>query len=379
MGTSGLTAQAYGAKDDIAIRRIFIQSLGLALIAGFILILLRKPLGELFLAIMSPETSTASLAKKYFQITMFGAPALLTVTSMSGWFLGMQNTVRPMIIAIGVNLLNMTLSILLVFVFKLGFIGVAYGTMISNWLGAIVAILLALPLLPQRRWKISFSSLFNTSELKRFMSVNTDILLRSACIIAVTMGVNSIGARMGNETLAANAVMMQFFHIFSYFMDGIAFTGEALCGRFAGAKDEALLKRCIKYLCTWGAAIAIIFFIIYLLFGRVFAGWITSDATVIEAVNQYYLWVILIPPLTVGAFIFDGIFIGLTATRRMLTATLSAAIIFFAVCYLRIYPTLHISFPDNDLLWIAFLSYLVARGLLLAIMTPQIVKLKQPS
>ena len=201
----------------------------------------------------------------------------------------------------------------------------------------------------------------------RFFRVNTDILLRSACIMAVSVAMTALGARLGPLTLAANAVMLQFFHTFSYFMDGLAFTGEALCGRFAGAGDRPMLHRCVRRLLLWGLMLTILFTFLYSIGARPVAALLTSQNEVVAQVGRYWYWVGAIPLVSVWAFIFDGVYIGLTATRRMLVATFAAAATFFAVSLAS--PAFTV-----DILWSAFLGYLFVRGVALALMAPNTLK-----
>jgi MATE family multidrug resistance protein len=368
MGSSGLTAQAFGSGDKLAMRRLFSQASALGLGCGLAILLLQYPLAQLLLAVMQPDTDVAPLASRYFHIAVCGAPALLATMAMQGWMLGMQNTMRPMIVSIAVNIINILLSILFVFPLKMGFEGIALGTLCANWAGMLLALTLCRRFFPKEKLWVGWKELFTGGGMKRMFRINSDIFFRSACIMIVTMAVTAIGSRLGALTLATNAVMMQFFHIFSYFMDGLAFTGEALCGRYYGANDMTMLRRCITHLMGWGAVVMIAFLIVYTLFSNTFAALITSDMAVIANIRNYDLWLTLIPPITVAAFIFDGIFIGLSATRQMLVATATAAIAFFAVALVNITDShLAISIPSNDRLWAAFLTYLFLRGAILGI------------
>lgn len=368
MGSSGLTAQAFGRGDSYAIKRLFSQSTLLGIACGVVLMLLQLPLCMLLIAVMSPSPEVEPLAREYFHIVVCGAPALLATMAMQGWMLGMQNTVRPMMLSIGVNVMNIILSLLFVFLFKMGFIGIPLGTLCANWIGMVWGIALCRRFFPKERLWVGLDGVRKGGGLKRLFRINSDIFFRSACIMAVSVAVTAIGSRLGALTLATNAVMMQFFHIFSYFMDGIAFTGEALCGRFAGAKDWVMLRKSIRQLLVWGSGFMVAFLVIYSFGYCLFASLITSDVEVVANVENYALWLILIPPITVSAFVFDGIFIGLTATRQMLAATFAAAAVFFVVAVVGVDAGApHIILPDNDRLWMAFLAYLLARGVILGV------------
>lgn len=377
MGTSGLTAQAFGAGDTSMIRRLLMQSIILGLVIGTLLIALRAPLGSLLISLMAPDTEIAPLASSYFHTILWGAPPMLATLAILGWMLGMQTTVGPMIVSIGTNLLNIALTVALVFGARWGFHGIALGTTTANWIGLIWALWLARRIMPDHKLWHRGDLVIQSDVMRRFFKVNGDIFFRSACVMLVSATVTATGSRIGALTLACNAVMMQFFSIFSYFMDGIAFTGEALCGRFAGEKNTIMLRHTIKALLMWGGIIMCVFTIAYWHGYSLFASFITNRPDVIAMVHQYSLWIKLIPPLTVGAFIFDGIFIGLTATRKMLIATAIAAIIFFTIAFVNIAAHgMTITLPDNNRLWIAFLSYLLARGVILGMLTPTVARLK---
>ena len=321
MGTTGLTAQAYGARDNDECRKLLVRACALGLIIGVVILLLHIPIRWLLLLLISPEGQVADYAADYFNICIWGAPALLFNMAVMGWFLGVQNTVVPMIISVSVNIVNIILSLCFVFLFDMGFEGVAYGMMISNWVGVGIAILYVLKFYEWRFPKICRTDILQLSDMGRFFKINTDIMFRSACIMSVSLTVTSIGAQLGALTLAANAIIMQFFILFSYFMDGFAFAAEALSGKFVGARDLQNLKRVINRLLLWALGVASVFTIIYIGGYKFIVSFITNEENVIATVDKYSLWLKLIPLVTVAAFIYDGIYIGLTATRQILIAT----------------------------------------------------------
>ena len=369
MGTTGLTAQAFGADDAVALRTVFSRAVTLGAAIGTLLLLLMYPLREMLLTLISPDEPIRALASRYYTIVLMSAPALLATNAVQGWLFGMQTTLIPMTVAIATNVINIAISLTMVLIFHTGFIGVAIGTLSANWLGLLLALILARRKAGGKLW-IPFRDVFTDREgLGRFFRVNSDIFLRSAAIMAVSLGVTAIGSRLGALTLAANAVMMQFFNFFSFFMDGLAFTAEALTGRFAGARDFGMLRRSRNALLWWSAAIAALFFGIYCFAPDPIVALITDSPTVRADIRNYYLWLTLIPPLTVAAFIFDGFYIGLTATRTMLAATAVSALLFFGICFIH---TDGIALPDNGRLWTAFLAYLAGRGTILAALSPRV-------
>lgn len=374
MGTTGLTAQAYGARDNDECRKLLVRACALGLIIGVVILLLHIPIRWLLLLLISPEGQVADYASDYFNICIWGAPALLFNMAVMGWFLGVQNTVVPMIISVSVNIVNIILSLCFVFLFDMGFEGVAYGTMISNWVGVGIAILYVLKFYEWRFPKICRTDILQLSDMGRFFKVNTDIMFRSACIMSVSLTVTSIGAQLGALTLAANAIIMQFFILFSYFMDGFAFAAEALSGKFVGARDLHNLKRVINRLLLWALGVASVFTIIYIGCYKFIVSFITNEENVIATVDKYSLWLKLIPIVTVAAFIYDGIYIGLTATRQMLIATFLSAMAFLSICFIHPFGGNLIDLPQNHTLWIAFLTYLLLRGVMLGFYTKRLLK-----
>lgn len=369
MGTTGITAQAFGANDTAALRTVFSRAVTLGAAIGLLLVLLLYPLRETLLTLIAPEEPIRGLASRYYTIVLMSAPALLATNAVQGWLFGMQTTLIPMIVAIATNVINIATSLTLVLVFQTGFIGVAVGTLAANWLGLLLALILARRKAGGKLW-IPFREVLGDREgLGRFFRVNSDIFFRSAAIMAVSLGITAIGSRLGALTLAVNAVMMQFFNFFSFFMDGLAFTAEALTGRFAGARDFPMLRRSRNALLLWSAAMAAVFFLIYFFASDPIVALITDSPTVRADIRNYHLWLSLIPPLTVAAFIFDGFYIGLTATRSMLLATMISALIFFGICFIHADG---IALPDNGRLWTAFLVYLAGRGTILAAISPRV-------
>lgn len=367
MGTTGLTAQALGASDRSGTQIVFTRAVVLAALASVLLILLQIPLARLLMFIIGADAEVDSLARKYFSICIWGAPGILGTIAVSGWFLGMQDSRRPMVIAIATNIINIAASVILVFPCGLGFIGTAAGTLTANWFSLFLALFLA------RRFcngGLPFSSLreaFDATGLRRFFKVNADIFVRSFFIMAVSLAITSIGARQGELTLAANAVAMQMFFLFSYFMDGMAFSAEALSGKCVGARDKPHLHRVAARLFMWSAILMALFTLAYGFGSRLFASVLAPQPELLVRIDTLRIWIALIPAASFAAFIFDGLYIGLTATRAMLVATGAATAIFFAISLLT--PSFA-SLDANSSLWIAFLLYLFARGLFLAARYP---------
>lgn len=373
MGTTGLVAQAYGKRDFQASQGLLSAGCLAALIISLIFIILRHPLSELLLYILSPEGTTRTLASTYFRICIMGSPALLLNMVISGWFLGMQDTLRPMYITIFVSTANICLSLFFVYAADMGFAGVAMWTLCANWVGLIFALALTFRFCKTKSIPSVFVSYRKAGRLKRLFTVNSDLFLRSACMMSVTMAMVAFGSDIGDATLSANAVMMQFFTLFSYFMDGFAFSAEALCGRFASEGALEKLKTCVKNLVRICGIMALILMLCYAAGFRTIISLITDNAAILKTASSFYGWIVALPAISVGAFLFDGVFIGLTATRKMLYATIAAAALFFGICCIPVAPD---SFSLNARLWTAFLAYLAVRGIVLGSICPKL--LKQP-
>lgn len=370
MGTTGLASQAYGAGSLGQVRLILKNAFLIALVLSCLVLIAQRPLENILFRIMAPESGVSESAALYFRICIWSAPAQLIIMCVSGWFIGLQNTVVPMLIAVGINILNIVLSILLVFVFDSGFAGIAFGTLIANWIGLGGALGFVVVRLKKLKSAENRSHAANSSfkiQPSTFFKVNTDLFLRSACIMIVTLAMTSYGSRLGETTLAANAVIMQFFLFFSYFMDGFAFAGEAMVGSALGARNYVLLSVSVRCLLKWGVAMAVSFFLIYLFGVPFITSLLTDNAEVLNIVKDMRFWVVALPPITVAAFIFDGVFIGLARTRALLVTTLIATLAYFAI-------VLTGNILTNILIWGAFETYLLLRGVLLGV---DYVKLKR--
>ena len=297
----------------------------------------------------------------YFRIRIWAAPATLSLYVLKGWFIGMQNAKTPMWIAIILNIVNIACSLLFVFAFHAGIKGVAWGTLIAQYTGLLIAVAMWLVRYGHLRHEIRIRESLRLHEMVRFFQVNADIFLRTLCLIAVFTFIPYISAEMGDEVLAANTLLMQLFTLLSYIMDGFAYAGESLVGRYVGAQDHTSLKSCVRKLLYWGVGLATVFTALYATCGRSLLSILTNDKAVIDTAMQYILWTALVPYTGFAAFIYDGIYIGATASKAMRNVMFVATAGFF----LAYYALRHTA--GNDGLWIAFLLFLTLRGLLMFI------------
>lgn len=360
MGTGGMTAQAYGRKDFCEADLTGLRAISISALIGLAIIILQYPLLHLAMWFISPDENVTQLVYSYCYICIWGAPANLGLFALNGWFVGMQNTKIPMLISITQNVVNILVSLLLVYCLEMKIEGVALGTLIAQWagffMGGFFFIKKRMEIYPTGNSRVSLSHIFESSAMKSFFTVNRDIFLRTVFLVSVNLYFVAAGAKGGDIILAINTILMQFFILYSYFMDGFAYAAEALCGRFYGAGDMNSLKETIRKVFYWSIGLTAIYSIIYGVGGLDFLRLLTDEEKVIAASEEYIFWAMLIPIAGMVAFVWDGVFIGMTMTRGMLSGTFVAAIVFFTT-YFSLETSLH-----NHALWLAFILYLMARG-----------------
>ena len=354
MGSSGLTAQALGRRDLTDVVGILARSLLLAIGIAILLIILQVPLRWLMFWLIAPTADVAPLATTYFYIVVWGAPAVLGLYGLSGWFIGMQNTRIPMFISIMQNVVNILVSVLLVYGAGMKIEGVALGTVIAQYVGFLAALALLV-----RYYGRLFGYYRRDRLLQRFRSffnINRDIFLRTLCLVAVNLFFTSAGAKNGAIILSVNAVMMQLYLFYSYFMDGFAYAGEALGGRYYGAGNKDGFVHMLRHLFSWASGVTLLYTIVYVCFGHGIVALLTDEPQVLSVSHEYLWWIWLVPVASTLAFIWDGIFIGITATRGMLVSSFVSTIVFFAVYALSQNQL------GNHGLWLAMIVYLLMRG-----------------
>ena len=358
MSSSGFTAQAYGARNFGEAMNILIRSLIVAVGFGLLILLLQVPIEKVAVRFIKSGPETIDNVKYYFRIAIWSAPAVLSMFAFNGWFIGMQNAKTPMVIAIINNVLNIVLSFIFVYGFDMKIKGIALGTMLSQVVTLLISIGFWFRYYGRLLKYINLQTILDTTALKSFFKVNSDTFIRTFMLTLVTTFFTFASSGMGDTILAVNALLMQFFMLFSYFMDGFAYSGEALTGRYIGSKSDLLLRYMIQRLFFWGLIVSLASATIYLLFPNQILQILTDNQEVIEAAKSFTFWIILIPITGFAAFLWDGIFIGATASKEMRNAMILSAISFF-VCY---YSTK--SFLGNNALWLSFIFYLSVRGII---------------
>ncbi|MBQ2851921.1 MAG: MATE family efflux transporter [Bacteroidales bacterium] len=362
-GTTGFTAQAYGSNDKTETIYSLYRSICIGIPIIILILTLQNPIAKISQFLLDGSDDVKSLALSYFYIRIWAAPANIMLYCLNGWFVGMQNTKSPMFIAILINVFNIIFSILFVIVLKQNVTGVALGTVLAQYSGLTLAIILLIKDYRKYFIKIEKNILFDFKKIKRFFKVNTDLMIRSFLLIISIAFFTNQSAKLGDNILAINMILLQSFYIFSYFTDGFAYAGEALTGRFIGSKDAVSLKKTIKLLLIWGFSISIPFTILYGLFPSTFVKIISNDPNILEQIQPYYVYMIIIPIITFAAFIWDGIYIGATASKAVRNTMIIASIFVFLPAWYILVPSL-----ENHGLWIAFLCFMLTRGIVMTLM-----------
>lgn len=362
LGTTGLVAQAYGRQDVTDVNRQLGRGLSMALICS-IVILIFSPLASSLSGVITGGASDrlGEDACEYLQIIFYAAPAAMAIYALNGWYIGMQNTRIPMIGSIAALVVNFIVSYSLVVHADMGVRGLAIGTSSAQYFQALLLAITARVryrhVLSAFRWKL----LTDTSGYGRYLIMGRDLILRSFLLSSVTLFFTYAGVREGTIAVAANTLLMQFFSIFSYFMDGFAYAGESLSGRFVGMRRIDLVDRTIRTLFSFGIVLSLAAFVAILLYPTPLLRLLSTHEEIVQYAVQYHVWAALIPLMGFGAFLWDGIYVGTTQSAALKWSMILSSIVFFALYYL-LYPYLQLT-----ALWIAFDSYLLARAVVMTV------------
>ena len=379
VGTGGLAAQAYGRGDRKECAKILTRALGISIACALVLIAIQWIFVKAAFLVVECSPEVRTLATRYFFIRIWAAPATLSLMALKGWFIGMQDSVSAMVVDLVVNGMNILMSIVLALGFNIGgwhyegmgFAGIAAGTVAAQYSGLLTALLIIAFKYIRSTFVYMDSddlkSVFRGSETKRFFVMNADLFVRSLCFIAIYIGFTVISARYGDVLLAVSSIMMKLLMIFSYFTDGFAYAGEALTGRYIGAKDAPMVRQTVRWTFVWSMGIAVIFMGIYHFAGVPMLEMMTSDMTVVTAARDFLPWLLLMPVIGCAAFTWDGIYIGATASKAIRNSMLWAVVAFFAVW------AAGLAFPDVSaegsmhILMGAYFAHLLARTVYLTV------------
>jgi len=362
MGTTGITAQAYGERDNVELRATLGRALLLAIGFSLGILLLQAPMAWLAFYWLEGSELVEQHARVYYDIRVFSAPATLVNYALLGWFLGVQNARGPLYIMLLVNLVNMVLDVMFVMLWGYGAEGVAWASLIAEYLGVLFGFWLVKRELRRFPGEWPKGLLYRRDKLRKMISINKNIFIRNLCLMFSLAFFTAQGARYGDLVLAANAVLFHFQTLMAYGLDGFAHAAEALVGKAIGGKNRIAYYNAIKISSFWAVIVSVGFSLVYFVFGSALISLMTDIELVRREALHYLPWVILLPLVSVWSFLFDGIYIGATRAKEMRnTMLLSTFIVFLPAWYLFL-PL------GNHGLWLAFVLFILARGVSMAIL-----------
>lgn len=363
MGTTGMTAQAFGKDNATEVIHTLSRALVVALLLSAVILSLQVPLAKIGFALMNVSSAQESLVSTYFSIRIWAAPASLVLIVMMGWFFGMQNAIFPLILTIVINISNILISYVLVQYYGWEVAGVAYGTVIAQYIGAGVAMGLFVAKYRHLIANFNQTQWLNAKEFLGFLSINSDIFLRTFCLTIAFGFFYSQSAAAGAEILAINTILMQFLNWMSFGVDGFAYAAESLVGKYTGAQQPQMTKKTIQLSMLWGMVLAACFSLVYGVFGIPLIEVFTDQANLVTAASPYLWWMVTLPLIGTPCYIWDGIFVGLTAVKAMRNSMFLALI-----SYLLSYWLLSFYFPETayipSILWFSLLVFLAIRGVI---------------
>ncbi|MGB1204252.1 MAG: MATE family efflux transporter [Chitinophagales bacterium] len=359
MGTTGLTAQAYGRKDDKNIILLLAQALLVAISLGIFVLCLQKPLEIFAFWLVEGSAEVEFLAKQYYQIRIWAAPATIALYAFNGWFLGMQNARYLMYVMLTINLINIVFSIIFVYLLGMTSEGVAYSTVLAQYTGLGLAVFLFLKKYTALLSHFEQKLLWQIANFKHFFAVNSNIFIRTFFLLITFAFFTLQSAKAGDTVLSANQILLEYLMLMSYFTDGFAFAAESLVGKYIGAKNSEKLKQSIYYSFRAGFVLAISATIVYALMGEKLLLLFTENQDIIAQASPYLPWLILLPIVSMSAYIWDGIYIGATAAVAMRNTMVASTVLFYLPVYFLLEPYL-----GNHALWLALTTFMIARSLL---------------
>lgn len=363
MGTTGLTAQAHGKKDETESSMILTRALLVAGAAAVFLLIFQYFIAEISFSLIHASVKVESFAKSYFYIRILAAPATLALYALTGWFLGKQNARFPMYVTIFVNLLNVAFDAWFVLGLNMGSDGAAWGTVISQYAGVLLAFYFLKRYFSNYIRRFSAAQILHKNELIRFFKLNGDIFIRTLCLIFTFSFFTAQSATLGDKILAVNSILMQLWSVFSYGIDGFAFAAESLTGRFVGARNVTMVKKTIRLIFFWGTGFGAAFSLVFFIFGKEIVSLFTNQTPLISATMRYLGWTVAAPVVNSFSYIWDGIYVGAAASKAMRNTMLLALFVFFLPLYYISVPSL-----GNNGMWLALLLFMAVRGISLTLL-----------
>ena len=364
MATTGLTAQAFGEKDLRECGRLLLRAVCIGVTSSLFLFIFQWQLIDLSFLLIDASPEVEHFARAYFHIRLYAAPATLCLHAFHGVFLGLQNARYPMLLTIVVNLVNIALNLVFVRLLGMKVEGVALATVIAQYVGLFLAVLLFSRyyrgILPA--W--NFREILAFSRLKRFLNISSDIFIRTCLLVFSHAVFTAKSAALSDTILAVNTILLQFINLMSYAIDGLAFAAESLIGKYKGAQDMPNLKRTTRKIFFWSFLFGGVIMLIFVLFGERLLHLFTDQMPLIAQAKPYLLWIIVAPIVNVAAYIWDGIFLGATASKALRNSVILSTLLFLSAIYLLM-PF------GNHGLWGALTLLLVARGVSLTVLAPK--------
>ncbi len=367
MGTSGLTAQAFGAGDFAETTRMLIRAVSVALVLGIVILIFKEPIAVGAIKIMGGS----ELSLEYVRARLWAVPAGILLFGTHGWFTGMQNGTFSMYTALSVNILHIAFSFYLALYKGVGVVGIAYASVIAQWIGVLVAVALLFFNYRKKLVPVSMREVFDPVMIRKFFNVNTDIIIRTFCIVCVYTYFTRASVMIGDDNiLAVNTLLLQLFTMYSYMTDGFAYAAEALTGRFIGACDGKSLRRAISRCIFWSLAVSFIYVGVYLIWWRdllaMFIGSGGDSSMILDLAAEYIGWIIVIPIAGAFPFLMDGVMVGASFTKTMRNSMIISTAIYFGT-YLLFEPLM-----GNNALWLAFLLFMFLRGMVQYLLTSRL-------
>ena len=357
MGTTGITAQRFGADDDNGLRLALGQALVVSTAIATALILLQAPLGAMAMKLIGPEPEVAGFASEYFSIRIWSAPATLANYALIGWFIGLQNARIPLYIVLAINLTNIALDLIFVLLLGMKVDGVAAASVIAEFSGVAVGISFAIGELRRRGGHLDVSHLTTLKEYTEFFSINANLFIRTMALMFTFAFVTGAGARMGGLILAANAILINLLHLIAFALDGLAHAAEALVGKAAGAKNRLAVERSVRLTMRWSLYVAIGFSMLFWIAGPLFVRVLTDIPDVVDTTLQYLPWMIAAPVVAFWAYLYDGVFVGTTRAKEMRNSMVASTFLVFLPSWFAL------RFLGNHGLWLAVMIFLASRGI----------------
>jgi len=361
MGTTGLTAQAYGESNVKQVSLHLYRSVLIAIVLSVCILLLYFPIQQLILLAFDLDPLQGGLVIDYFKIRIIAAPATLLLYVFMGWYFGIQNALVPLLITVIINVINAILSYAFVVHYQMDIYGVALGTVVAQYLGLFSVILIYVKNQKATASTTPFIELLRFEELKSYLSTNLDLFIRTLCLTSAFGFFYSQSSAKGELFLGASVILLQLINWMSYGIDGFAHAAESIVGKYAGAKNRTRVNTAIKLSFVWGSALALLYTLIFYGFSDSIIPLFTNDESLITFTNSIYFWIVLFPLVSFASYIWDGVFIGLVASKEMRNSMLIAFLFFICFYYALSYYNI------GEALWISFLLFMIIRGLVQSI------------